>query len=291
MNFVKLTNMCLNGNNVVALSKMVWLIQLESSPEWAKQRYYISVGKQSSEIWMNMICVCVFVWWHHGDKPQHGTIQWERINCWIVRLNLNKTLGIKILPSFSGRQKLCVLGLRLQRLKITRGKWGRRTCSAFWTTAIKRPLSAPSISESISTLSSAKQPALSPAYGRNSQSSLCHGHSSTGFCMLAPSGASIQNPVDGSDSRDLVINMFPSISCVFLCWRGPKSIAKVDRDIAGFPPGIHHCMDIVSAEFCYWLAMDWMFWNTPKVFHQYKLQNHCSGNCEFILRHCRDDSS
>src|SRR6218665_2498298 len=79
----------------------------------------------------------------------------------MVRLNLCKTLGIKLLSSLSGRRKLCVLGLRLERLEITGGKWGRRTCSAFRTTAIKRPLSAPSISASISTLSSATQPAIS----------------------------------------------------------------------------------------------------------------------------------
>jgi len=30
-------------------------------------------------------------------------------DCWIVRLNLGKTLGIKLLSSFSGRQKLCVM--------------------------------------------------------------------------------------------------------------------------------------------------------------------------------------
>jgi len=35
---------------------------------------------------------------------------------------------------------------------FTGGKWRRRTCSAFRTTAIKRPLSAPSISASISTI-------------------------------------------------------------------------------------------------------------------------------------------
>src|SRR6218665_531201 len=70
----------------------------------------------------------------------------KRYDCRIVRLNLCKILGIKLLSSLSGRRKLCVLGLRLERLEIT---------------AIKRPLSAPSISASIATLSSATQPALS----------------------------------------------------------------------------------------------------------------------------------
>jgi len=105
---------------------------------------------------------------------------------------------VRLLSSLSGRRKLCVLGLRLQRLEITEGKWGRRKCSAFWTTAIKRPLSAPSISESIST-PSLPHHLLSPAYARIAQSSL----SVQGIRQPPPGEASIQNPVDGSGSRDL----------------------------------------------------------------------------------------
>ena len=84
--------------------------------------------------WASMyVCmyVCMYLrlmksWWQAATW--YNLMRKDKLyDCLIVQLNLCETLGIKWQASFSGRQKLWVLGRRLQHLKITRWKWGRRT--------------------------------------------------------------------------------------------------------------------------------------------------------------------
>src|SRR6218665_1555189 len=115
----------------------------------------------------------------------------------MVRLNLCKTLGIKLLLSLSGRRKLCLLGLRLERIEITGGNEVDGHIQHFG----RQPLR--DLYQHLPSVSRYQHCPLPHNRSLQLTAESLNPLSFLGTRQPPQSGASMQNPVDGSDSRDL----------------------------------------------------------------------------------------